>query len=64
MRRLRGPAGDGSGRDGTPQADQLLERLDAATRLLADAAETFANAEWELVVLAGRQLLGDEARPD
>jgi rhodanese-related sulfurtransferase/tetratricopeptide (TPR) repeat protein len=63
QRRVRRLLGSGGGEDGngTVAACQLLERLEAATRLLDDAANTFTDAEWELVALAGRRLLGDEA---
>jgi hypothetical protein len=61
VRRLLGPAAGGGDRNGAVEANRLLERLEAATRRLEDAADTFTVAEWELVALAGRRLLGDEA---
>jgi hypothetical protein len=60
VRRLLRPAAGGD-RNGTVEAGRLLERLEAATRRLEDAADTFTVAEWELVALAGRRLLGDDA---
>jgi tetratricopeptide (TPR) repeat protein len=64
VRRLFPPAAQGTGRDGAPDAERLMEPLQQATQLLGAAAQAFTTAELELLVLVGGLLLAGETIRD